>query len=358
MTNETQQLDYERIRILYNSMNRIFIGGALLVLFLGFIIREKMAIHLVIIWVSLTLAFYIPRLVTTWMFNKKIKSGQLNSSNVLIWEVYWILTTVPVLVSFSSLLYYPLADSQINIIATFLVIMASGSILSYASSLKSIAASFCAIYIPLIIRYTLIEDEDAATFVTFYILLVAVFSSYALSLHRTLIENIQLKIDNEHNALKDPLTQLWNRRGLYLHLNKIIPRSIRKHETLGIILIDVDNFKEYNDTYGHNAGDDVLINVATCIEQEGRSSDLVVRYGGEEFLAVIPDTNTEHLKEITERIFQSVRSNTNITISAGLALQTPGNNFGQIINQADTALYEAKRAGRDQYQIAKQSETT
>jgi len=352
MTIKTQQLDFERMRILYSSMNRIFIGGALLIFFIGFLIRDHMETRLVIFWVALTLLLYMPRLFVTRQFNKKINDKNILPSNVLKWETYWILTTVPALASFSSLLYYPLDTSQLHVVPIYLILLASGSILSYASSMKSIVAAFCIIYIPLIIHYFSSDDKDAIVLGVFYISVVIMFITYALSLNRTLIENIKLKLDHENHSLQDPLTRLWNRRGLYLHLNKILPRAIRNNETFGIILFDVDFFKQYNDTHGHNAGDDVLINVAICIEKEGRDEDLIIRYGGEEFLAVIPDTTIEDLISITERIFESIRSNTNVTVSAGLALHSADINFNQLIKLADDVLYEAKNAGRDQYKVA------
>ncbi|NOY67836.1 MAG: GGDEF domain-containing protein, partial [Gammaproteobacteria bacterium] len=323
MTSNDQQLDFERMRILYSSMNRIFIGGALLVLFLSFIIKEHLDPDLVLFWVILTLSLYVPRYIATLLFNKKVKNKLITPDNVQVWESYWILTTVPVLASFSSLLYYPLEYTQLNIVATFLIILASGSVLAYATSIKSIAVSFFMIYIPLIIRYFTLDNQDSMVLGVFYLLFFAISTSYARSLNQNFVENIQLKINSENQALQDPLTQLWNRRGLYLHLNKIIPRAIRNKESFGIILIDVDEFKAYNDTYGHNAGDDALVNVSACIEKEARDEDLVVRYGGEEFLAVVPDTNIEKLQSVAQRIFHSIRSNTNVTISAGLAVHSP-----------------------------------
>jgi len=311
-----------------------------------------MEAKLVVFWITLTLLLYIPRLFITRQFNKKIYYKSIPPSNILKWETYWILTTVPALASFSSLLYYPLDNSQLHIVPICLILLSSGSILAYASSIKSIVASFCVIYIPLIIHYFSSENKDAIILGIFYIFVVIMFITYALSLNRTLIENIKLKLDHENHSLQDPLTRLWNRRGLYLHLNKIIPRAIRNKETFGIILLDVDLFKKYNDTHGHNAGDDALINVAACIEKEGRDEDLIIRYGGEEFLAVIPDTTINDLINITERIFKSIRSNTNVTVSAGLALHSPDINFNQLVKLADDALYEAKHAGRDQFKVA------
>ena len=349
MIDKSQQLDYERIRILYAAMTRIFVGGALLLLFLAFIIREHMDTGLVVFWATFTFLLYFPRLFTTWLFNKNIQNGKITPLNVLVWEKYWILTTIPLLGSFSSLVFYPLGSTQLHIVATFLVILASGSILSYATSIKSILASFTVIYVPLVVKYFSIGDVDSIILGIFYILLVIVFFTYASSLNHTLIENIQLKIDNENNALKDPLTQLWNRRGLYLHLEKIIPRVARNKQALGVILLDVDHFKKYNDTHGHTAGDDILVKVAECIAHEAREEDLIVRYGGEEFLIVIPDTSVEHLKQISARLLTSVQESTDVTISAGISIENTQIDIEHLINVADEALYTAKRTGRNRY---------
>ena len=86
MSVDQQQLNYERIRLLYSAMSRILIGGVSLALFMGIILTEHLEIHLVIIWTSITLLLYVPRVIVTRLFNKKIQDKQINPSNVLMWE--------------------------------------------------------------------------------------------------------------------------------------------------------------------------------------------------------------------------------------------------------------------------------
>ncbi len=352
MSINQQQLNYERIRFLYNALGRILSGGISLALFMGIILIQHLEMSLVVIWTSVTLLLYVPRIIITILFNKKIKNKEINPSNVLIWEKLWLITTTLALAAFSSLLFFPLGNEQLIIISVFLIALAAGSIMNCATSINTIISSGIVIFVPLIVRFLQIGEQNFTALAFFFMACSVMFANYAMNLNKSLVENIQLKISSEHNSLKDPLTGLYNRRGLYFYLNKIIPQSLRNNEHFGIIIIDIDNFKIYNDNYGHSTGDEALINTAVCIEKEGREGDLVVRYGGEEFLVILADINIDTLTEVTERIFKSVRSNTNVTISAGLAIHHPDLNFEQLVDLADEALYAAKHAGRNQYKVA------
>jgi len=349
-----QQLDYERIRYLYIGMNRILFGGVSLALFMAAILSQHLEIRLVATWTTLTLILYVPRVFLTRQFNKNIKNNKINPSNILVWEHLWLITSVMTLSAFSSLLFFPLANEHLTIVALFLMVLAAGSVMNYTTSATTIIATGAVIFVPLVIRFLQVGEQSFTALAFFFIACAAMFANYAICLSKNVVENIQLKINSEQNSLKDPLTGLYNRRGLYFYLNKIIPQSLRNNEPFGIIIIDVDHFKSYNDDYGHSIGDEALVNASACIEKEGREGDLAVRYGGEEFLVVLPNTRLDTLIEVTERIFKSIRVNTNITISAGLAMHHPGLNFDQLIDLADEALYAAKDAGRNQFKLANQ----
>jgi diguanylate cyclase (GGDEF)-like protein len=149
-------------------------------------------------------------------------------------------------------------------------------------------------------------------------------------------------------ALHDPLTGLANRRLMEVLLEKDFASAKRLEAPLSIVMMDIDYFKKYNDTFGHQAGDAILADVARITLREARGMDLVVRYGGEEFLLVLPDTNLQHGQTAAERIRAAVESRSPITVSLGVAAFDPCmKSHEELIKAADTALYKAKESGRN-----------
>jgi two-component system, cell cycle response regulator len=159
-------------------------------------------------------------------------------------------------------------------------------------------------------------------------------------------------------AVTDPLTGLNNRRYLDNHLKILFNRSMARGKPLSVLITDIDRFKQVNDTHGHDAGDEVLKEFASRIRSAVRGADLACRYGGEEFVVVMPDTSPEVAAAVAERLRASVESagftlrstgqQLNVTASFGIATRqssvlTPD----QLMKQADIALYEAKNTGRN-----------
>nr|AAD28578.1 putative response regulator CelR2 [Rhizobium leguminosarum bv. trifolii] len=159
-------------------------------------------------------------------------------------------------------------------------------------------------------------------------------------------------------AVTDPLTGLYNRRYLDNHLNVLFNRSMARGRPLSVLITDIDRFKHVNDTYGHDGGDEVLREFSSRVRSTIRGADLACRYGGEEFVVVMPDTSPEIAAAVAERLRAAIESAPfmlkhsgealNVTASFGIASRiasvlTPG----QLMKQADLALYEAKNTGRN-----------
>ncbi|WP_434686223.1 GGDEF domain-containing protein [Pseudanabaena minima] len=159
-------------------------------------------------------------------------------------------------------------------------------------------------------------------------------------------------------ANTDVLTRLLNRRAMMHQLEIVMNQFYRSDRQFAIILIDVDFFKRVNDVYGHDAGDIVLMHLAQILQTKMRQIDSASRWGGEEFLILLPDTTLNQAKEIAERLRYYVEtnptpSNIQITISLGIAvIRQHGNSLESLITAADHALYAAKRNGRNQVAIA------
>ncbi|GAC13377.1 GGDEF domain-containing protein [Aliiglaciecola lipolytica] len=153
-------------------------------------------------------------------------------------------------------------------------------------------------------------------------------------------------------ANTDPLTSISNRRAILCDLEKELLRSHRYKLECSILMLDVDYFKQVNDTYGHQVGDEILVKIAETLVNSCRTTDNVGRYGGEEFLIVLPQTDKLQAYELAERIRINVASLTfvqkwELTCSIGVANLLPQQDIHQFIKQADDAVYKAKNAGRN-----------
>jgi diguanylate cyclase (GGDEF)-like protein len=155
----------------------------------------------------------------------------------------------------------------------------------------------------------------------------------------------------------DPLTQLFNRRYMMEVLDREIQRTARKGSPITILLMDIDHFKKVNDTYGHQLGDVVLVNMAHIIRKHLRTYDVAARYGGEEFVAILPETPLPEAMTVAERIRSATQQATfanklqalRVTISLGVATYPmPGlDSVDDLIRIADEGLYRAKSEGRN-----------
>lgn len=176
------------------------------------------------------------------------------------------------------------------------------------------------------------------------------------------IANLKLREALQNQSVRDPLTQLYNRRYLVESFERELARARRNLLSIGVIMIDVDHFKRYNDTYGHDGGDALLREFGTFFKNQCRREDIPCRYGGEEFVMVMPGITEEDLLRRCEDIRKKTQLLNidhrgqklgTITISIGAALfPVHGETPDQLIIAADTAMYSAKHNGRDQVILA------
>jgi diguanylate cyclase (GGDEF)-like protein len=170
------------------------------------------------------------------------------------------------------------------------------------------------------------------------------------------IENARLYNQMQHLAITDTLTGVYNRRGLLEHGQREINRALRSDRPLAVIMLDIDNFKQVNDSYSHAAGDQVLQALALLCQENLREVDIIGRYGGEEFAILLPETDGDGAYLVAQRLRQSAAETSiptqhgeiSITVSVGIACtQGEISNLAVLLDMADTAMYEAKRAGRN-----------
>ncbi len=168
----------------------------------------------------------------------------------------------------------------------------------------------------------------------------------------------------EELALKDPLTGLNNRRAFISESNRILDLAKRHGEPLSLLMLDIDNFKKINDTYGHDVGDLVLKKLAEVIKKNVRSSDIPARFGGEEFVILLPKTDEKGALLVAERIRKDFRNasvqvdgkNVWTSVSIGVAAFGGSEDLDALVKKADEALYQAKNSGKDRVVIYREED--
>ena len=176
------------------------------------------------------------------------------------------------------------------------------------------------------------------------------------------IENARLFEKTKRLAITDGLTELYNHRYLHEAMERTLQRCRRDEQPLAVIMLEIDSFKRYNDTYGHQRGDDVLRIVADVLRKGSRTSDIVARYGGDEFMIVLPNSSKDTASEIAERLRRAVEAYpfllgesivTSVTLSVGVAASPDdGDTVDGLVDAVDRAQYTAKRSGGNKVYVA------
>jgi len=161
----------------------------------------------------------------------------------------------------------------------------------------------------------------------------------------------------EFQTQVDSLTGLFNRRAFEKKMHEEFERSKRYHNPLSLLILDIDNFKTINDTYGHHGGDAALVKISETLREKTRQSDFPSRYGGEEFVLVLPETDQENALQVASKIHDAIRSCAfgtttrpfALTVSIGVSSTSTRfySDWRELLNDADQALYLAKNTGKD-----------
>lgn len=155
-------------------------------------------------------------------------------------------------------------------------------------------------------------------------------------------------------AIRDEKTGLYNSKFFDTMLEMEMEKAQRGKQKLSLFIIDIDFFKKINDTHGHLKGDEILVNLAELLKKQMRKSDIVSRFGGEEFFIILPETSMTKAKKITSRLRTAIKKDKKlkkygVTVSGGLTQYKKGDTKKKIMKRADDALYKAKKTGRDKF---------
>ncbi len=227
------------------------------------------------------------------------------------------------------------------------------------------------VYISLIIISGLIDNNirflahnipinDSILFFTLNITMISI-SIFILFLY-FIISKEKLEIEIYTIAYTDSLTNLPNRRNFFIKANKEFVRAKEEKDIFSLFLLDIDFFKLFNDTYGHDTGDKVLVDFAKLLQDITREVDIICRYGGEEFIVLMPKIKIDKSIIVAQRIIDACKNmiisvqehKLNVTVSIGVTkLQLTDISIEDTIKRADSFLYEAKQNGRNQFQVSR-----
>ena len=176
------------------------------------------------------------------------------------------------------------------------------------------------------------------------------------------IENVLLHEETTRLSLTDGLTGVWNRRYFQMQFRQELATATRFTRSFSVLMLDLDHFKEVNDSYGHQRGDEVLVEFAQRVKEAVREVDTFARYGGEEFICLLSETDMKGAETTADKILRAIRTTAfgertglplTLTVSIGIASYPEhGDSFGDLVDAADRALYRAKQEGRDRVRVA------
>nr|WP_136250917.1 GGDEF domain-containing protein [Ningiella ruwaisensis] len=300
-------------------------------------------------------------------------------NNPRMWLRLWTVCTVLASLAYvyACLVVTPLENPEYLVGTLALVAIITGATsVSYASNMYAVYCMVLPLNLVTSAYFLIYGNTDAKLIAVAMLAFCAIIAMLIRNVNRAFIKSIELNYINQQEIEKrkqveqqlyeisrrDSLTGLFNRRYFDEMLEVELGRAYRNHTSLSLILLDVDHFKEYNDHYGHVAGDNCLIDVAHMIErQANRKGDLVARYGGEEFAIILPGIDAKGAHAFATRLqtfiqnqrlehattkLTSLRS---LTVSIGVTSVIPLMKItpSKLIDQADKALYDAKKDGRN-----------
>ncbi len=369
-----QKTNQEILDLLYGQTLRITISHPIATLIGVFWLLDVAPLNELLVWLGVVSVMSIARIFLYQAYKK-----YATALNQKVWLHIWagISATMGIIYSAAFIHFIPLDQPEYVVsIGLFVLGLSSAAVIGYSASLYGTLSFF----LPIILIpsfFLLMYGGDtglmtAIVIIVYAIVVLSLIKNMNVAFNKSILLNFQHQQEIDKRILieqqlqdisrKDGLTGLFNRRYFDEILEAEIGRAHRNHLSLCLVMFDIDYFKEYNDCYGHVAGDNALILIAETVDKlANRKGDLVARYGGEEFAIILPNIDINGAAAFAEKVQKTIAqqkiphetskltSLKLVTVSVGVTSLTPFSNASPstLIKEADAALYEAKRQGRN-----------
>ncbi len=315
--------------------------------------------QLLLTWFGILSATAMVRIMLFTRYRKAAPHG----ADILHWEKPFFITLIlsSLVWGIGCVLIMP-ADSPVHhaIIFYFLIGMSGGAISVYSAHRMMTLATIAAVLLP-VTGYSLVTGDFIFTgmavgALVFFLSAIRATKVLGFALHQNFLMTHQLKFSKEEAerlARVDDLTSLFNRRAFYEYGEVLANNSQRSKDELAMILMDLDDFKNINDRFGHAAGDVALKQIGQILLQRLRKSDIFARIGGEEFGMLLPQTPLGKAAQLAEELRQAIEStpvkfeNETFTITASFGVTSGVGDIDTLVRQADLTMYQSKNAGRN-----------
>ncbi|MGD8525877.1 MAG: diguanylate cyclase [Thioalkalispiraceae bacterium] len=355
-----QAVRAEQVRLLHHQGFTIQFLGIITALICVTLLWKVADHFMLLIWLLVMVVISLVRLSFTVKF---IKSTLSEQDIIDKWGTGYVLGTLVSGITWGMLAFFydPTWPAPYQVI---LFVVYTGITAGAFNTNTPLFIAFPAFYLPPVACLMVVMlkqrgegfHELAALFMIYIILMYL----SAIKFHNRLAKSLQIRFENEQLADMDELTGLYNRRSMDKYLASEWNRHYRSQKPLSLLFIDIDFFKQYNDTHGHAGGDQCLVEVSQLLKNNvQRSSDMVARFGGEEFAVILPETGEADAMQVAEKIHSGLTQlqiphesspvAAHVTMSVGVATMVPEqtDNSNLLLKMADEALYQAKNTGRD-----------
>ena len=354
-----QLVEVDKLQLLYQqSYPAIYVStfAAIILITMLWPVQD----HTVLVtWMTILIVTALCRIYLFERYRHVTPQGQ----DVLAWEKPYFITLILLALvwGIGSLLIMPVASKLHQAIIYCVLIGFCGGAVSYYSAHRIMTLVTIAIILfPSTLWFLLSGDQLmvglAVLGIVYFLSAIRATKGISSAVHQNYLMTHELEISKE-NAEKlariDELTKLYNRRAFYENGKMLVSYCQRHNEIISVIVMDIDNFKNVNDSFGHAAGDAVLEHISKILQQRFRKTDISARIGGEEFGILLPTANPETSEKLAEELRQEIEESSivfnenNINVTASLGVTSGDSDIDTLVKHADTAMYRAKESGRN-----------